>query len=319
MLPTEPYAVAVGPTAYHVRTLVPLAAPSILPPVGPGFVAGRLPVLEGAPPPPPLSAGASSPSSSSVAGSSRRVSVWEAPAPGEEQGPMEAGAAGGGSVLGKRGRGGRGSKESKSSGSSESSEQAHAPKSKKTLIACHFCRARKLRCDGQKPSCANCRKRSNPCTYEAQPKRRGPGKTPRGSSRKRGRPADAGQDTEPEAGSLAAAGAGMGWRGRESVGGSPGREAHSHAAFEPQLTGPQPMYPGAGSRAPSSESPSSSYLPGAPALVPFTAYTPGPSRSSASASESVQSSATSSAPSVPDSEESTSLSTDAYAEPLDDL
>ncbi|KAK0464276.1 uncharacterized protein EV420DRAFT_1744704 [Desarmillaria tabescens] len=51
---------------------------------------------------------------------------------------------------------------------------------KKTLIACDFCRGRKLRCDGARPSCMNCTARDNrPCVYQSTPKRRGPGKNPK--------------------------------------------------------------------------------------------------------------------------------------------
>ena len=42
-------------------------------------------------------------------------------------------------------------------------------------------RSRKIRCDGAKPICHNCSRRSdqtNPCTYDSEPKRRGPDKTP---------------------------------------------------------------------------------------------------------------------------------------------
>lgn len=42
-------------------------------------------------------------------------------------------------------------------------------------------RTRKIRCDGTKPTCHNCTRRagpSDPCVYDAAPKRRGPDKTP---------------------------------------------------------------------------------------------------------------------------------------------
>ncbi|KAI0078601.1 hypothetical protein K474DRAFT_1593798 [Panus rudis PR-1116 ss-1] len=35
---------------------------------------------------------------------------------------------------------------------------------RRTPMACQFCRARKLKCDGR-PTCANCSRRSIPCTY----------------------------------------------------------------------------------------------------------------------------------------------------------
>jgi len=46
---------------------------------------------------------------------------------------------------------------------------------------------RKLKCDGMRPKCKNCRERHLICEYPANVKRRGPGKAPKGSrSRKRG-------------------------------------------------------------------------------------------------------------------------------------
>ncbi|KAF9559023.1 hypothetical protein CPC08DRAFT_709153 [Agrocybe pediades] len=36
---------------------------------------------------------------------------------------------------------------------------------KRTPMACQFCRGRKLKCDGMRPSCANCHRRNYPCTY----------------------------------------------------------------------------------------------------------------------------------------------------------
>ena len=50
------------------------------------------------------------------------------------------------------------------------------PKPKKLPLACHFCRRRKLKCDGIKPSCDNCHKRGVDCSYDEAPRRRGPGK-----------------------------------------------------------------------------------------------------------------------------------------------
>ncbi|KAJ7025394.1 hypothetical protein C8F04DRAFT_1046634 [Mycena alexandri] len=51
----------------------------------------------------------------------------------------------------------------------------------RVYVACIQCRNRKIRCDGAKPVCHNCGKRStggNECNYDALPKRRGPDKTP---------------------------------------------------------------------------------------------------------------------------------------------
>ncbi|KAK4689765.1 hypothetical protein P7C73_g352, partial [Tremellales sp. Uapishka_1] len=49
-------------------------------------------------------------------------------------------------------------------------------KPKKLPLACHFCRGRKLKCDGQRPSCSHCAKRNHPCVYDDNVRRRGPGK-----------------------------------------------------------------------------------------------------------------------------------------------
>ncbi|KAL4264772.1 Zn(2)-C6 fungal-type domain-containing protein [Pleurotus pulmonarius] len=56
---------------------------------------------------------------------------------------------------------------------------------RKTEVACNFCRGRKLRCDGGRPSCYNCTQRNKECAYEAQPRRRGPGRAPKGSKSRR--------------------------------------------------------------------------------------------------------------------------------------
>ncbi|KAH9040420.1 hypothetical protein EDB85DRAFT_2272331 [Lactarius pseudohatsudake] len=52
---------------------------------------------------------------------------------------------------------------------------------KKTEIACDFCRGRKLGCSGDRPKCKACVKRKGECIYAPAPRRRGPGKAPRGS------------------------------------------------------------------------------------------------------------------------------------------
>ncbi|KAI0783255.1 hypothetical protein C8Q75DRAFT_726434, partial [Abortiporus biennis] len=36
---------------------------------------------------------------------------------------------------------------------------------RRTPMACQFCRGRKLKCDGLKPSCNNCNRRGIPCAY----------------------------------------------------------------------------------------------------------------------------------------------------------
>ncbi|KIJ89812.1 hypothetical protein K443DRAFT_687127, partial [Laccaria amethystina LaAM-08-1] len=38
---------------------------------------------------------------------------------------------------------------------------------KRTPMACQFCRGRKLKCDGNRPSCSNCNRRGLPCTFTA--------------------------------------------------------------------------------------------------------------------------------------------------------
>ncbi|KAK7048512.1 Zn(2)-C6 fungal-type domain-containing protein [Favolaschia claudopus] len=51
----------------------------------------------------------------------------------------------------------------------------------RVYVACVQCRTRKIRCDGAKPVCHNCGKRSSgssECNYDPLPKRRGPDKTP---------------------------------------------------------------------------------------------------------------------------------------------
>ena len=324
------YAVAVGSTAYHVTTLLPLRA-TILSPAGPPAAS-------------PVSA-SDSPGTAAERAPSQGAEVREASAESESA----AAAAG----TGKRRRRTRADKDKdKESASSESSEQAQAPKSKKTLIACHFCRgerptclpgagtaaagrartgpgcagwggdlgssaavrasrfvltssvgtvARKLRCDGQKPSCANCRKRSHPCTYEQEPKRRGPGKTPRGSSRRRGR-----QGAAPPAGGSGGGGSGAetstgrgegasmadvaGLAGAAPVPGLSASFPYTRSAFEPQLTGEEPRFPGFSYRPPS---PSSSSNPASRPFVFLSMSGSGPTRGAAS--EGVHSTATSSA------------------------
>ncbi|WVQ71884.1 hypothetical protein IAR50_001426 [Cryptococcus sp. DSM 104548] len=49
-------------------------------------------------------------------------------------------------------------------------------KGRKLSLACHFCRRRKLKCDGNKPVCDTCTKRGETCTWDDHVRRRGPGK-----------------------------------------------------------------------------------------------------------------------------------------------
>ncbi|KAI0259802.1 hypothetical protein BC834DRAFT_926130 [Gloeopeniophorella convolvens] len=51
--------------------------------------------------------------------------------------------------------------------------EANRQRAKKITVACNFCRSRKLKCDGGRPACHQCVKRSNPCDYMAPQKRRG--------------------------------------------------------------------------------------------------------------------------------------------------
>ncbi|KAI5121039.1 hypothetical protein M0805_008615 [Coniferiporia weirii] len=49
----------------------------------------------------------------------------------------------------------------------------------RVYVACHQCRSRKIRCDGGKPMCYNCRQRGTGiCEYDAVPKRRGADRQP---------------------------------------------------------------------------------------------------------------------------------------------
>ncbi|KIJ54399.1 hypothetical protein M422DRAFT_222008 [Sphaerobolus stellatus SS14] len=48
----------------------------------------------------------------------------------------------------------------------------------RVYVACLQCRSRKIRCDGGKPKCQKCSRRSSECSYDTAPKRRGPDKKP---------------------------------------------------------------------------------------------------------------------------------------------
>ncbi|KAH9947586.1 hypothetical protein B0H21DRAFT_778411 [Amylocystis lapponica] len=71
------------------------------------------------------------------------------------------------------------------------SSRSQRQRAKKITVACNFCRSRKLKCDGGRPACSQCSKRSNPCDYMANHKRRGNG---------RQRKQYAGSDSEGESG-----------------------------------------------------------------------------------------------------------------------
>ncbi|KAG6831922.1 hypothetical protein H0H92_006523 [Tricholoma furcatifolium] len=59
---------------------------------------------------------------------------------------------------------------------------------RKTAVACNFCRGRKLRCNGAKPKCSHCLTRNFDCEYVPVQRRRGPGKAPKGTKSKKGTP-----------------------------------------------------------------------------------------------------------------------------------
>ncbi|KAG6909130.1 hypothetical protein DXG01_001882 [Tephrocybe rancida] len=63
--------------------------------------------------------------------------------------------------------------ESMGSGSARGSSRSTKQRTKKITVACNFCRSRKLKCDGGRPACSQCVKRSHPCDYMPQNKRRG--------------------------------------------------------------------------------------------------------------------------------------------------
>ncbi|KAG8715222.1 hypothetical protein FRC08_010825 [Ceratobasidium sp. 394] len=69
--------------------------------------------------------------------------------------------------------GGRRSKKDKKT--AQAPANANGEGKRKTVMACHFCRFRKLRCDGGSP-CGHCEKRDKECTYDATIRRRGPGR-----------------------------------------------------------------------------------------------------------------------------------------------
>ncbi|KAK0477868.1 hypothetical protein IW261DRAFT_1484296 [Armillaria novae-zelandiae] len=51
-----------------------------------------------------------------------------------------------------------------SSASASDKQPTKVPR--RTPMACEFCRGRKMKCDGIRPSCANCEKRQIACTYQ---------------------------------------------------------------------------------------------------------------------------------------------------------
>ncbi|KAI0771393.1 hypothetical protein BC629DRAFT_1595632 [Irpex lacteus] len=77
---------------------------------------------------------------------------------------------------------GSSSRKRKKTDSDTSSDEPIRRRPKKTSIACHFCRSRKLKCDGQ-PICSNCSRRGIACAYAPEARRRGPGKAPKGQKK----------------------------------------------------------------------------------------------------------------------------------------
>ncbi|KAL7425289.1 hypothetical protein Q5752_000977 [Cryptotrichosporon argae] len=58
---------------------------------------------------------------------------------------------------------------------------------KKIVIACYTCRQRKLKCDGERPRCAHCKRRPQDiCEYDAVLRRRGPGRNNKPRDKARG-------------------------------------------------------------------------------------------------------------------------------------
>ncbi|KAI0670847.1 hypothetical protein C8Q78DRAFT_1078807 [Trametes maxima] len=279
------YPFAVGSTAYSVTTLSPLRATILRRGVD------RVP-------PPEMSTPESAPAGVGAGPSSGGGRGGDGRGGGSGSDGEEAGRG-----RGKRRRrpGSSGAGAGEGSTTSSSSEQAQAPKSKKTLIACHFCRARKLRCDGQKPSCANCTKRGHPCTYEQAPKRRGPGRAPRGTRggtpRRRTRPPARAASADPaprtEAASAAAAsGSGSGSGSARRRVRAPGASAPAPEAAGPSNAEPAPppaaspsafvsVFASASHSAPASASASASAP--APDAAHAYRYSPGSTQASARA------------------------------------
>jgi hypothetical protein len=94
-------------------------------------------------------------------------------APGDGSGGGDGGDGGSGGDGG--GGGGDGSTPKKKLGEYKRKLEVEHTDSHEAL-ACHFCRRRKLKCDGQRPTCENCHKRGETCTWDDFVRRRGPGK-----------------------------------------------------------------------------------------------------------------------------------------------
>jgi len=84
---------------------------------------------------------------------------------------------------------------SKVSGSGAKSQRT---RSKKITVACNFCRSRKLKCDGGRPACGQCHKRSNPCDYIPHSKRRGAGRARKPQEDESGSEIDSGEELDQD-------------------------------------------------------------------------------------------------------------------------
>ncbi|KAF8158128.1 GTP binding protein [Crassisporium funariophilum] len=82
-----------------------------------------------------------------------------------------------------------------SGNSKASAPRVNKQRTKKITVACNFCRSRKLKCDGGRPACGQCLKRSNPCDYMPQNKRRGTIRQRKGEESE----SESGDDRSPEA------------------------------------------------------------------------------------------------------------------------
>ncbi|KAG8214553.1 hypothetical protein J3R82DRAFT_9614 [Butyriboletus roseoflavus] len=103
----------------------------------------------------------------------------------------------------------------------------------RVYVACLQCRTRKIRCDGAKPTCHNCTRRgkpTDPCVYDAAPKRRGPDKTP-GARQRMAREARQESDTDTVASRRRR-------RKRHDTASPP-----PHSQFRPLPTSPHPLAP----------------------------------------------------------------------------
>ncbi|WVR05416.1 hypothetical protein IAU60_002431 [Kwoniella sp. DSM 27419] len=91
------------------------------------------------------------------------------------------GGEGSGSASGSGGHGGGDDGDGSGSGSGgdggdQNGNGTPSGKPKKLALACHFCRRRKLKCNGIRPRCDNCTKRNETCSWDDEVRRRGPGK-----------------------------------------------------------------------------------------------------------------------------------------------